>query len=210
MALQMNLSPAAGPQLPSFEANPAAATSLANTQPTATPGSAALSAAAPPQLGHSNSPAAALQEANASAVLTHSNFPRQETAEPTNSSGRVTSPACSSEDIQRQAPAVQPAEGTATHHPAVGVQYGAEPVRGLADPNKRLLAKMGSQAPADVSKQLMQEVAARSHVDALLQVSDLHRPRVPDTMRAQCHSLIVDTDLPANAPHILGTSLISF
>lgn len=46
----------------------------------------------------------------------------------------------------------------------------SEPVRGLADPNKRLLAKMGSNVPSDVSKQLLQEVAARSHVQGLLQV----------------------------------------
>ena len=49
----------------------------------------------------------------------------------------------------------------------------SEPVRGLADPNKRLLAKMGSRAPSDVSKQLLQEVAARSHVEGLLQVCRL-------------------------------------
>ena len=46
----------------------------------------------------------------------------------------------------------------------------SEPVRGLADPNKRLLAKMGSEVPADVSMQLMQEVGARSQVQGLLQV----------------------------------------
>ena len=46
----------------------------------------------------------------------------------------------------------------------------SEPVRGLADPNKRLLARMGSEVPADVSKQLMQEVGARSQVQGLLQV----------------------------------------
>ncbi len=45
-----------------------------------------------------------------------------------------------------------------------------EPVRGLADPNKRLFAKMGSEVPGHVSMQLLQEVGARSHVQGLLQV----------------------------------------
>ena len=45
-----------------------------------------------------------------------------------------------------------------------------EPVRGLADPNKRLFAKMGSEVPGQVSMQLLQEVGARSHVQGLLQV----------------------------------------
>lgn len=54
-----------------------------------------------------------------------------------------------------------------------------EPVRGLADPNKRLLAKMGSHAPSDVSKQLLQEVAARSHVQGLLQVCRPPQPPKP-------------------------------
>ncbi len=45
-----------------------------------------------------------------------------------------------------------------------------EPVRGLADPNKRLFAKMGNEVPGQVSMQLLQEVGARSHVQGLLQV----------------------------------------
>ncbi|DBA77663.1 TPA: hypothetical protein ACH3X1_009459 [Trebouxia sp. C0004] len=44
-----------------------------------------------------------------------------------------------------------------------------EPVRGLADPNKRLFAKMGNEVPGHVSMKLLQEVGARSHVQGLLQ-----------------------------------------
>lgn len=53
----------------------------------------------------------------------------------------------------------------------LGDQQGfREPVRGLADPNKRLFAKMGSEVPGQVSMQLLQEVGARSNVQGLLQV----------------------------------------
>lgn len=48
----------------------------------------------------------------------------------------------------------------------------AAPVTGLADPNKRLLAKMGSSRAADASKQMMQEVGARANVRGLLEVRD--------------------------------------
>lgn len=46
----------------------------------------------------------------------------------------------------------------------------AAPVTGLADPNKRLLAKMGSSHAADASKQMMQEVGDRANVRGLLEV----------------------------------------
>lgn len=173
MALQMGHSAAASIHLLGRETNPA--TSLANAQPTAAPDSATLAAAAPPQLGPSNSAEPALQEPDTAAGLVHTSSSGQESAVPADSSGILTSPAHCSQDVQHQATAVQPGKGI-DPLAAVGVQHVAEPVRGLADPNKRLLAKMGSQAPADVSKQLMQQVAARSHVEALLQVS---RPTWP-------------------------------
>ena len=68
-------------------------------------------------------------------------------------------------------PSLQPAQGS--NKLQTDVQQVDEPVRGLADPKKRLLAKMGSQAASDVSKQLLQEIAARSHVKGLLQVRTL-------------------------------------
>lgn len=49
-------------------------------------------------------------------------------------------------------------------------EHTQEPVQGLADPNKRLFAKMGCEVPGHVSMQLLQEVGARSHVQGLLQV----------------------------------------
>ncbi|KAA6419574.1 MAG: hypothetical protein FRX49_10499 [Trebouxia sp. A1-2] len=48
-------------------------------------------------------------------------------------------------------------------------EHTQEPVQGLADPNKRLFAKMGCEVPGHVSMQLLQEVGARSHVQGLLQ-----------------------------------------
>lgn len=128
-------------------------------------------------------------------ILRDVNPSAQATAVSANSVGIVTTPTPRGENMQGQVPAEQPAEETrkqnmplgmtpgasvarsspgrteGSDQPAGGVQHVGEPVRGLADPNKRLLAKMGSQAPADVSKQLLQEVAARAHVETLLQVS---------------------------------------
>lgn len=53
-----------------------------------------------------------------------------------------------------------------------------QPVFGLVDPNKRLLAQMGGSSAVDASQQMMQEVAARSDVQGLLQASNLH-PDMP-------------------------------
>ena len=66
----------------------------------------------------------------------------------------------------------------------------SEPVRGLADPNKRLLAKMGSHAPSDVSTQLLQEVAARSHVQGLLQVCRPFPPPLPFVLSCCADGLV--------------------
>lgn len=45
------------------------------------------------------------------------------------------------------------------------------PRHGLSDPNKRLLAQMGSSSAANASRELMQEVGARANVQGLLQAS---------------------------------------
>lgn len=45
-----------------------------------------------------------------------------------------------------------------------------QPMVGLADPNKRLLARMGSSSAANASLQMMQEVGDRANVQGLLQV----------------------------------------
>lgn len=81
----------------------------------------------------------------------------------------IISTAQSTTGQDTQQPSMQSAQGS--NKLQSSLQPVGEPVRGLADPNKRLLAKMGSQAASDVSKQLLQEVAARSHVEGLLQVS---------------------------------------
>ena len=193
MQLQIN-STSAGMRLPNSQSDPAAAVGLPHAQPTAAHDGPTAAAAAP-QLGH-GSPAAesAMQGISSAAVLEGIDSAGKETTVPADLTGLLASPAHGSKDMQGLVPvgqsAMQPAE--ATDKPAMDVQHdkgpfmtslaheapgvtslsqAGEPVRGLADPNKRLLAKMGSHAPSDVSKQLLQEVAARSHVQGLLQVS---------------------------------------
>ena len=188
-ALQVN-STAPGAHLSQDQVNPAAAVSLPNAQPTAAHGKSAAAAAAP-QLGQ-DSPAAgsAMQSIGSAAVSKEIDCAGQETTAPADVTGIAASSAHTSQErMHRLAPAGELAAQTEgeTDKTAVDVQHmqtpshaqslshaaEAEPVRGLADPNKRLLAKMGSQTPADVSKQLLQEVAARSHVEGLLQVCRL-------------------------------------
>lgn len=62
-------------------------------------------------------------------------------------------------------------QGASHETEAAAEGSGAEPIKGLADPNKRMLAKMGSARPADVSKQLLQQMAAQSDVQSMMQVS---------------------------------------
>ena len=164
---------------------------LPNAQPPAAHGEAAAAAAAP-QLGQDSSAAgSAVHSVGLAAVSKQIDSAGQETTAPANLTGTAVSSAKRSQErMHRLAPAGELAaqKGGETDKTAVDVQHvqtssdaqtlshaaEAEPVRGLADPNKRLLAKMGSHAPADVSKQLLQEVAARSHVEGLLQVCRLH------------------------------------
>ena len=66
---------------------------------------------------------------------------------------------------------------------------------GLTDPNKRLLAKMGSSNAAGASPQLMHEIGARASVQGLLQVRGNFLPRqtiiaLPSAYRPS-HSLSV-------------------
>ena len=173
--------------LPEGQVNPAAAVGLPNAQPTAAPGESAPATAAP-QLGQDTTAAGSAMHSNSgAAVFRDIGSDGQQTTPLADSTGIAASPAHSSQKaMHRLVPAgklaMQP--GEETDETAVDVQHvqspshvqsqshvaESEPVRGLADPNKRLLAKMGSHAPSDVSKQLLQEVAARSHVEGLLQV----------------------------------------
>ena len=80
--------------------------------------------------------------------------------------------AVGTKDGQGVEPALQPVVQPRVAEHAAGAEHAeSKLVRGLADPNKRLLARMGSTAPADASKHLLQEVGARSQVQGLLQVS---------------------------------------
>lgn len=163
---------------------------IPDAQPTAAHGESAAAAAAS-QLGQDSSVSElAVQIIGSAAVSNTIDSAGPETTAPADLTGAAASSAHHSQErMHRLVPAGELAmqtEGEADKT-AVDVQHvqapshaqtaahGAElePVRGLADPNKRLLAKMGSHAPSDVSKQLLQEVAARSHVEGLLQVCRL-------------------------------------
>ncbi len=90
--------------------------------------------------------------------------------QPADLTGLVATAVDSSEHAQGLELAMQPNMQQGQEGGQGDQQGYREPVRGLADPNKRLFAKMGSEVPGRVSKQLLQEVGARSHVQALLQV----------------------------------------
>lgn len=103
-------------------------------------------------------------------------------------------------------------------------QENTVPVRGLADPNKRLLAKMGGEVAGEVSKQLLQEVGARSHVHGLLQVSNCSRhvqcimvgdscvPSLAVCLRCCSHAVCCAVAICANVvcPRPVGKSSISW
>ena len=90
--------------------------------------------------------------------------------QPVDLTGLVATAMDSSEHAQGLELAMQPKMQQGQDEDGGGQQGFREPVRGLADPNKRLFAKMGSEVPGQVSMQLLQEVGARSHVQGLLQV----------------------------------------
>jgi len=90
--------------------------------------------------------------------------------QPVDLTGLVATAVDSSEHAQGLELALQPKMQQGQDEDGGDQQVFREPVRGLADPNKRLFAKMGSEVPGQVSMQLLQEVGARSHVQGLLQV----------------------------------------
>ncbi len=90
--------------------------------------------------------------------------------QPVDLTGLVATGVDSSEHAQGLELALQPKMQQGQEEDGGDQQGFREPVRGLADPNKRLFAKMGSEVPGQVSVQLLQEVGARSHVQGLLQV----------------------------------------
>lgn len=171
-------SPSAGMRLPHAHSNPAALVGQPQSQPAllgagpVTEGITAVTAGS--ELGGDTSAIeSAVLDGSSADVQMYVNSAGQEITSPANLTGTVTSAASSSEEAQGLAlslqPAMQPVESGSESHK--GVQQSDEPVRGIADPNKQLLAKMGRQVPAEVSKQLLQEVGARSHIEGLLQVS---------------------------------------
>lgn len=181
-------STAPGMHLPEGQVNPAAAVGIPNAQPNAAPGESTAATAAS-QLGQDTTVAgsAMRMHSNSSAAVSRDvGSAGQQTTSPEDLTGINASPAHSSqlvpagelamqqgEETDKTAADVQPVQ-TPPHVQSLLHIAESEPVRGLADPNKRLLAKMGSNAPSDVSKQLLQEVAARSQVEGLLQVCCLH------------------------------------
>ena len=170
MQLQSN-SPAAGMQLPGRTAVAPSDAQLAAASPKLSGGTTAAATSA--QLPHTNSAANAdLPSASSAALSVPDDSADQDSTNIADS--RVTAEASSTtaEDAPRPVAAVQPGThlDSGSHDLQMGGQHAVEPLRGLADPNKRLLAKMGSQAPSDVSKQLLQEIGARSQMEGLLQV----------------------------------------
>ena len=154
-----------------------------------------------------------MQSIGSAAVSKEIDSAGQETIAPGDSTSTAAPSAhCTQERMHRLVPAGELATKTEeeTDQTAVDVQHvqtpsqaqtpsrAAEsiPVKGLADPNKRLLAKMGSQAPSDVSKQLLQEVAARSRIEGLLQVC-----RLPITLGSQAN--VVLPNIPWRASCLL-------
>ena len=153
--------------------DPATAVAQPLPQPFAAVAAAVASDPAQPSLLQPHSDSVAASE-----LLIHSsadmplvvNSTGESQRQPVDLTGLVATAVDSSEHAQGLELALQPKMLPGQDEDQGDQQVFREPVRGLADPNKRLFAKMGSEVPGQVSMQLLQEVAARSHVQGLLQV----------------------------------------
>ena len=120
--------------------------------------------------------ASLLSNSSAAVPLTVNSAGEQQ-PQPADLTGVIATAVGSSDYAQGQDLSLQP-KGEQMQDQAGGQEKQQEdtvPVRGLADPNNRLLAKMGGEVPGEGSKQLLQEGGARSHVQGLLQVSNSSR-----------------------------------
>ena len=213
---------------PTNPTNPATAVKQQPPQPSAASASApGLSAAAAsgsvqsvqlesstqPQMGSAMGSDTSTGSSNAVIPLAVGSTGQQQPP-PADFTGLVATAVDSSEYAQGLEPAMQlmRKQGQGQEEDQGMQQEFSEPVRGLADPNKRLLAKMGSEVPADVSKQLLQELGARAQVQGLLQVCNLSSAFCSSPYKPTlCHATVQlsTVDLPAGSMSDVINSVIN-